>query len=504
MLGREVWQGLLPYRDLFEHKPPGVLFAFAAAHLLDGGAGWALGVLDVLAALLTAWLLGQAVTLGRPGPSWQGPLVAGLYLLAGRSEVFGGWWTRLQPEVLQDLAVAAALFAGVRQRWAAAGAALTAALTLKFTYIGLWPLWALWALWAAGPAGVLRLHLGIAAPALALGLLAAATGALAPMFDAVVRFNLLHAGVSRLGAADLLEQTLLAARHLGLSLPLVVVGGAIGGAIELAALRRTVPPGAAVMPRWLLPLLLAAALLQTFIQGKLWKHHMIPVMLPLAAMAGPLVAAAMARAAPSRRRRWLLGLALVSLCLPSLAMSGAAWWRRLAPGGHVAMLARYVDTPSHFSALQVTAIGLRLGQLASPQDRLLVIGFEPGLYLESGLRPGSRWLYDYPLVAVLPEPARSAAIAELVGRLDAIDWIVVYRDDMHVLESLDSTTQLANAGPLLAAIEARFEVAEQLFNATLWRRRPARAAAPAPARSVDAQYPPPGSAAPSLGPSDRS
>ncbi len=504
VLGREAWQGLLPYRDLFEHKPPGVIFAAMAAHLLDEGAGWALGGFDVLAALLTAWLLGQAVAHGRPGPHWQGPLVAGLYLLAGRSEVFGGWWTRLQPEVLQDLAVAAALFAGVRHRWALAGVALMAAWTLKFTYIGLWPLWALWALRSAGPRALLRLHLGIAVPALALTLLAAATDVLLPMFDAVVRFNLLHAGVSRLSAADLLAQSVQALQHIGLALPLVAIGGAIGLAMELAALRRPLATETEAAPRWLFPGLLAAALLQTFIQGKLWKHHLIPVMLPLAAMAGIAISAGFVRAAQSPLRRTLLALALLVLSLPSLAMSAAAWWRQLAPGGSVGVLARYVDAPSRFSALHVAAIGLRLRQLAAPQARLLVFGFEPGLYLESGLQPGSRWLYDYPLLAALPEPARSAAIEELIGRLDAIDWVVVYRDDRNPLEALDSATQLAQASSLSAAIAARFEVAEQLFNATLWRRRPSPGPAAAPLPPADAAAPPPESAAPSPAPEDRS
>ncbi len=452
VLGREAWHGRLPYRDLFEHKPPGILLIYAFAALLDGADGWAISVLDTVAAGLTAALLFDFVSRLRDRrAAW---LAAFVYLACGRAPCFGGWWATGQPEAFQDLCVITALCCGQRHRWLWAGVAMWGALLLKFTYIGLVPVLLLW----AGRSGALPLLAGLALPTALLVAIGAVCGALDPAWQAVIGFNIRHAQVDAVPWPRLPKALLRGGTRVLTGAPLAVVAGLLG----LFAARQ---------PRKWLPLgVWLAACGQLLLQRKLWLWHWNPLILPLCLAAGLYLPRAL-----WRRPRWVLAAALL-LAVPTGLGTAQEVARRLAPGNRVDVLGRYVWGGGDFSALEVAAVGLRVRALAQPDDELLVWGFEPGVYLSSGLSPGTRWLYDYPLTVGLAPTARAAAVAEVVARLPAIRWWIVFRNDANALEHLDSKTELAQIPALQQALERDYRLVAELADAAIYERAPTAAA----------------------------
>lgn len=446
VLGREAWHGLLPYRDLFEHKPPGVLVIYALAALLDGGDGWGIGLFDTAAAGATAVLLFDVVLRWRDRRSaW---LAAVVYLVCCRAQCFGGWWATGQPEAFQDLCVVAALRCGQRQRWFWSGLATWSALLLKFTYVGLIPVLVLW----AGRGGAPAFMGGLLVPTATLLSVGAALGALAPAWQAVIQFNLRHAQVESLPWSRLPGALLSRAARLAIQVPAVV----LPGLLALAAVRR---------PRTWLPVGLAlAALLQLLLQRKLWLWHWNPLVLPL------VLAAALHLPDRLWRRPRVLAAAGALVLLPTLVGTSDAVVRRFSPGKHVEVLARYVWGHGDFSAAEVALVGAGVRQAAHSGDKLLVWGFEPGVYLSSGLSPGTRWIYDYPLTVGLAPSARDLAVSDIIGRLPDIRWWVVFRNDANSLERLDSSTQLSQLPALQQALERDYRLVSHVADADVYER----------------------------------
>lgn len=450
VLGRELLHGRLPYRDLFEHKPPGILLIYTLAALLDGGDGWAIALLDTVSAGLTAGLL--ALFLQRADLHIASYFAAMLYILTARSPLFGGFWATGQPEAFQDLAVALALVLAQRERWLGAGMAIFSALLLKFTYIGLLPVFLLW----AGRERALRLLAGVLAPALLLAGVGALTGTLVPAWQAAIVFNLQHAQVEATPLVKIPLKFWHVLQRLLLTIPLVLL-----------------PPllvrwRAADREKWLLRLglgILLAALLQLLVQRKLWLWHWLALILPLTILASLTLA---------RLWQWrkipTLGLTLL-LGIPLVQAQIHAMQKPLTANPGADRLARYTWGGNDFSALEVALVGLTVKKHAQPGDLLLISGFEPGIYLTSGLPPGTRWLYDYPLTVGLEPSAREEAIQEILQQLPQIRLWVVMTNDANALERQDSRTQLLATPALALAQERDYRLVERVLDAEVWVRK---------------------------------
>jgi len=459
VLGRELWAGALPYRDLFEHKPPGVLLIYALAALLDGGDGWAIGLLDSAAAGATAALLFAVLdTAGNRSAAWWTAL---LYVLCARAPCFGGWWATGQPEAFQDLCVAGAILAGQRRAWSLAGTWIFWALLLKFTYFGLVPVWLYW----AGRAGAPRLCAGLALPALACAGLAGLSATAEPAWRAVVAFNLRHAQVQAVSWQRL--PLLLGKGALSLASGVPAVTLAVAAGLVVPALRR-LPRSRhpLALPAWLPAGVLAAATLQLMVQRKLWLWHWNPLVLGLVLLAG-----LMWTQWAERSRRWTVLVALIALT-PTLSQTLCDVRRRFDPGSRIDVLSRYTWGRRHhdFSAFEVAAVGTAVAQMAQREDRLFVWGFEPGVYLTSGLRPGTAWIYDYPLTVGLDPAQRATAIAAIVTALPRIRWWVVFDHDQNALEPLDSREELRQIPLLHEAWQRDYHSVGRVGDAELFER----------------------------------
>lgn len=453
LVGRLWWGGQWPYRDVFEHKPPGLLAAYALVTPL-GDAGPAL--LDLAAASLTAALLVQLLwPLGRASAVFAGLI----YAVSARHPVFGGFWDMAQPEPLQECAIALAVWAGQRQRWLAVGAALFAALALKFTLVFAIPV-AVIAAWPDRRA-LRSLALGLTLPGLLLIAALATAGALEPAWRVAILFNMHHAGSTSLPWSAVPGAAFASISRLTLGfvgVPLLAIFALAAEAAARSPHRRAIALAVGT---------LLAALAQTLVQAKLWAWHWQAAMLPLAALAG------LGLAKVPGRLRIALGAAVLLSALPGW---GTYWTRHPLPSlvsgetSRPKWLQTYTWGRQDWSAIEVAATAAWLRQHASPEDRLLVWGFEPGLYWHSQLAPATRWIYDYPLTVALPPAERAAALAEIAASLPQTRWWVVMTADRNALEAQPSDRQLADVPALSQALQRDYLLVQVIADARIYQR----------------------------------
>lgn len=455
LVGRLWWAGQSPYRDVFEHKPPGLLAAYALVTPL-GDVGPAL--LDLAAASLTAALL---VHLLWPVGRSAAVLAGLLYAVSARHPVFGGFWDIAQPEPLQECAIALAAWAGLHRRWGAAGVAVFCALSLKFTLVFAVPV-AVVAAWPDRRA-LRGLALGLCLPGLLVLAMLAAAGALEPAWQVAILFNLHHAASTSLpwpavpGAA-LASFSRIMLGFVGVPLLALYAVGAEGAA--RSPQRRAVQLAAGM---------LLAGLAQALVQAKLWAWHWQAALLPLTALAG------LGLARVPQRLRIAVGVAALLSALPGW---GAYWTRHPLPGlwtgstTRTEWLQTYNWGRRDWSAIEVEAVAAWLRQQAAPGDRLLVWGFEPGVYWHSQLDPATRWLYDYPLTVALPPAQRAAGIAELAASLPKTQWWVVMTSDRNALESKTSDAQLREFPALSLALARDYRPVQVIGDAQIYQRIP--------------------------------
>jgi len=77
--GMAILKGQVPYRDFFDHKPPGIFFINAAGSLLGGGL-WGLWAINTVLALIATWLLYQTGRQNRLAFPWLLPLLFNLMI----------------------------------------------------------------------------------------------------------------------------------------------------------------------------------------------------------------------------------------------------------------------------------------------------------------------------------------------------------------------------------------------------------------------------------------
>jgi hypothetical protein len=137
-IGREWLNGLVPYRDLFDHKPPGIHLVHAVSIVLFGAQQWSIRIMDMAALLCMGWITAGAVRRVRPrasgerGVIWL--LITGFYLTCF------DYWDTAQVETWEALALIAGYAvaeSGLRPwlRAVVAGALSGVALIFKFPAI---------------------------------------------------------------------------------------------------------------------------------------------------------------------------------------------------------------------------------------------------------------------------------------------------------------------------------------------------------------------------------
>lgn len=395
--------GKLPYRDLFDHKTPGIYYAFAVVLAATQRSLLAVQWIQLLAVIATAALTGWL--------GWRlwGRLAGGLALLLalyGGAAYQGG---HLTTEAWVALASAAALLlllhrpgqAPSSRAWLLAGGLVGVSALFKQT--GVLTLAAL-GIWAATISGGwqqigrrwLALAVGCATPLALTAAAFAAQGALGDLWRDAVWLNL--TGYPRAGLAALLRGNLVNLR----ASPLLWLGVLLALFFQPPRWRRSANGHA--------PTLLWLALLTGVLplSHRFYGHYVLQALPPAAVLASAGLASAWRRldGRPAALRALVAG-ALLALALVDLP----AWPRYLA------YTQRLVDRQ------QIAAVAVQT--LSQPGQPILAITAAAEFYFLSDRPPASRWPYLFP---VNYTPERAAEMAGLIAS-HAVPVVIVDDSD---------------------------------------------------------------------------
>jgi hypothetical protein len=473
---RWIPRGWLPYRDLFDSKPPLFLYSYALARLWPGeltGGIWALEAVWLAATMGVAFAIGRRVW-----DRWAGLACAALLFVAEWAPGWGGWWSRAQADELVALPMLGAALCAWgaidrgRERghellawWA--GVLVGTAGLFKIPAMALGGAWPLtWFLTGGGVRPAAKrsawMALGCVVPwALATGWFAAhrALGDFVAGVFVYHRYN--AAFISPPWTRVLLEFARTIAVEGALPLTAAAAGLALAGRRERA---------------WLGPWIaftLAAVVLERQLAG---YHYLLA--LPGLAMAGGF---GVARVLRSRSRALVAAAACVVAAL--VALEGARWSSAYGAGARVLVgrlpradyLRGFEQGP--FSPAAEEAAARMLRERSSPGDGILVWGLSPGIYALSDRHPVTRFPFHKVLMTDAPlsrmMPGLDERRAELVRRLEADPprFVLVGHHDANGFEPETSFSSMMRFDGLRALLERDYEKDGELGRFVLFRRR---------------------------------
>jgi hypothetical protein len=414
--------GGLPYRDAWDQKPPAVHFLYAGLRTLWAGDA-VVPAADLAAAAMVAFLLFKVGE--RAGPAGTGQASALLFLFLSNPAFtrVAGIRLRSQCETFIAVAVTAALLLlvlkspkrqskGRAERRAtpptpaalfAAGVLFGVAFTLKynaavFAVAGVTTLWLARAL---SPGGLVRLSAGFLVPALAIPLVFALGGALRPLIDATILYNLEYSGETYRSPLDVARYLITFPIERARFDALWTLGG-VGCLVLLA--------GAPGSRERLIPVVwVAAACVSIAINGSRGLPQYFVQANPALALAagwGGALAWTWLRAAHLRAAR---PIAVAILVVVSIAVWRVNQFDKLAEQTlfdaryalgwmpRDAYLARY-DDDRKYSAVASDALGKFLAEHSQPADRVFVFGFTCAAYLEANRASASRFFWSRPVI----------------------------------------------------------------------------------------------------------
>jgi hypothetical protein len=470
---RWVPHGALPYRDLYDSKPPLFLYTWSTAGLLPGGVPLAMWRLE------TVWLLGSMAAtfalvrrIHAPAGDVAGVAAAALLVLGLWCPAWGGYWSRAQAEELAVLPMMVAAGVALVPAGTLPGArrlvvlgALTGILGLfkipTMAVAAAWPiLWIEHGRRRAIVAGA-WLALGIALPWAVAAAWFAAHGAFGDFVAGVFvyhRYNAQFIAPAWLPTIATFVKTIVTA------IPELLVLAGIGLA--------TVPS----RERRFLGVWIAASAIAVVLQRQLAGYHYLLVVPGLAVAAGCGVAA-IARAI---RRPLAAGAAVLALALVvrSLVAWGDVYGPDLAYAWGTLTRAAYLETFTYGSPGLEEAVAAWIREHVAADEHILVWATAPGIYALADHPPATRYPFHKILLTEAPLsrmiPGLEARRAELLARLDrerpAV--IVVARNDRNGFEPETSLESFVHWPELRDRVRASYDLATEIGNFMVFRRRP--------------------------------
>ncbi len=468
-IGRGLLQGKIPYVDLWNPKPPAVFYVYAGAMALFGRTAPALRLIDLLIAPALLWAMHRIGV--RTGGARVGLWSALLFGVFYFTETF---WTLTQNDGIalapMLLGMAAALRAadGGRRGWAWAlvsGALAGAAVWFKYPFAAFAGAAALaYLLTSARLRGRdVAAFLGGLAGALVAG---AAVMVSLGAWDALLESARVTSSYTALGfnLADFAAAMEVALGYRwaqwGLLFALAAAGTVAGLWPRLTPEARSRRMGLVVLG-WL-----AADFAMMAVQAKAYDYHWLPMLPPLALLAG-LGAAALTRRFPVWARP--------ALALAVFALALFAVWRPALP-----YLTGQQDQVRYFERFQGGEVNAGESQRVVdylrahnvPGDSLYIWGFRPEVYFLSDLNPATRFIFQFPLVADwYPAEWREENVEVLWAALppyaavlqaDYMPWVTGSEDD--------SNTLLQDYADLNDWLIYNYQLETQIGNFFLWRR----------------------------------
>jgi hypothetical protein len=371
VVGRAIAEGNVVYRDVFDHKPPGLYLAFAALWPLPVDPwtkGWLVGAVATAAALgVIGWLLRRRLPVD---PFAFGvSMVGGTLLFLAYMIIGPGATTETVGAAFAAVAFAIGSVAdGSGQRflgrWLLAGAFVSAAVLTSFQLAPALLAVVTLALLGRRPiAAALMVVVGCAVVAGITASWLTATGAMSAAVDALVVYNRAY-----LDGTPLLTALPLRRMAWVLLIGAPIVAGVLLRLADIAR-RRDCDPAEVALLVWI-----AGWMAAVLIQGNFYAHYATAVIPPAVILAARGLDAHSPSARPARIDR--------AFAFELLAIAGVA----------VA-----ISQPLQIDRSATRHAAEMLERLAAPGDRLFVWGNLATLYLETGLPTASRFTSMYPL-----------------------------------------------------------------------------------------------------------
>lgn len=483
-------EGLMPYKDAFGHKGP-VLYAVYAISLgISRGAMWGPNMADLAARTLTVVLL---YFCGRIYFDSKTGLLAALFAALPLTAVYNSCWWNAQAETfMMPLIVLSLILAAPAKGKSGALAVLLSgiivaqAVMLKSTA-------GLHAVFLVGYIAARKTEdrsirigyfmLGLAAGCLAWIIYFAMNGALKDLFEDVVIFNAFHARINN--GPGLTEILGVGVRGLWIvsGLLLIPVAGFLYGCVA-----RKVRHGDGMVCAWLI-----FSFLQVAVQAKFFLYHWL-VLLPALGMA-----AARGMVYLNNARKAGKGAAFINVIVIALVALQSILFIRLYTlildhyesiqylRGSIdrgQYYARFQEVPReghsdlNFSATWHMAHYLR--ENTQPEDRILVFGYEPGIYYLSARLSASRFHSDYPLTfpAITEREIKyqNRWKKEFMRDIESAhpSAVVVVRNDINVLEAEDSYSQAMRFKEFWAWLEKNYTQEQTIEDFIIYRMKAKR------------------------------
>ncbi|MBC6934876.1 MAG: hypothetical protein DWB42_03465 [Chloroflexi bacterium] len=474
-IGRGLLDGRVPYRDLWNPKPPAVFYVYAAAMALFGRSTEALRLIDLLIVPVISAALYRLS--GRLASRRVGLWAALVFPVFYFTETF---WTLTQNDGIALLPMTLAMLSMAEARrggpvWAFVAGALCAwAVWFKYPF-------ALFGLALAAGYILLRpFNAGMAARAAAAfvvgGLLVGLGGA---------------AYLSAIGAWDgLLESLRVTAGYAALTLNPDDFGGLMATALGFrwshwGLLFILAGVGLALWPDdrrggWVVRLWALAGLGIMLVQAKGYDYHWLPMLPPLALLAAggiDRILQTLTRRSAHIRGFPLRIAASAGAALGLLAVLAAGIWPNAWP-----YLTGQESRERYYSRFQggefVADESLQMADFlrerVAPGDSLFIWGFRPEVYYLSGLNPAVRFIFQFPLVGDwYPAAWKQETVEQLWAALppyvlvlegDFMPWVTGRDADSHTL--LQDYTELNNW------LIFNYERETQIGSFLVWRRKP--------------------------------
>lgn len=409
-----IYNGSLPYRDVLDHKTPGIYVLNAIAILLFGKTMWGIRAVDMVGVLLVSLV---AASFAAPRGEAPAPGVCGATIIGTNLLYFGhlDFWNSAQSELWYSL-LGLASVAAVRRlardhvAFAVGGLAAGAAMVMKppsgwfvlvaFGVLVIRLLERRERLAKRAVQAVALFGVGSAVvPASVIGYFAMHDNALGDMIDVVVGANAYYVkhetDVHSLG--DALEKLWVLLRYFNPVGTITVLGGVCTLALGLARGDRP------LRDRSILALVLfLAGVLAVSMQKKFFLLHYVATLGPYGVLVANLAATCHERL-PLLRGRAVASVVLLVALLGAYSASGEPVERyRKETAQTVAYLRGRIDDEQfaetfgmggYYSWPDSRKVGLWLREHAAPNDFVAVRAFEPQIYGVSGHRYSGRFFW---------------------------------------------------------------------------------------------------------------
>ena len=386
--GWRILDGEIPYRDVWDHKPPAIYYLNALGLALAGGSRWGVWFIEVVFLWAAAWLGWRL--LWRANGGLEASFASLLWLTSLVTLLQGGNLTSEYTLLLQFACFWSAWQAekAGRYGWRAGLIGLLTGLAFLFRQNAIGAGLAIALFRAAqlrnpdGRRSALA-DLGwmaagaLSVTGLALGYLAA-QGALADFWNAAILYNLTYSSEPLYRHFSAMLKGLGAIGPTGLAL-LAVMGWLVSLERVIYRKTETIAPLRALL--WIAILNLPVELLLTGISGFEYRHYFMTLLPVSAILAAQAFQTLLAYFRSSPGPRWVpVGV--------TVALAGAVIGIQAVDYYQLVQIFRYPAQQNIAAYIQANS---------SPQDSVLLWGAEAGINFLSHRRSPTRYVYQYPL-----------------------------------------------------------------------------------------------------------